>query len=79
MSQIYLVLAQFEFIFHENDIETGAKKIALVFWAISGIRNGFTAFCLFAKLLIIKTAFQKGKVHLCNSIGSWDINQNSSS
>ena len=27
------------------NVETGAKKIGLVFWAISGIKNGFTAFC----------------------------------
>ena len=29
----------------EQKIETGAKKIGLVFWAVSGIKNGFTAFC----------------------------------
>ena len=26
-------------------VETGAKKIGLVFWGISSIKNGFRAFC----------------------------------
>ena len=26
-------------------LETGAKKIGLVVWAISDIKNGFAAFC----------------------------------
>ena len=52
------------------ELETGAKKIGLVFWAISGIKNSFTAFCSFAKLFIIKNAFHKGKVHCCSSTGS---------
>ena len=26
-------------------LETGAKKIGPLFWAISGMKNGFTAFC----------------------------------
>ena len=35
-----------EIIFNiQSEVETGAKKIGLVFWAISGIKNGFTAFC----------------------------------
>ena len=29
----------------KRKIETGAKKIGPVFWAISGMKNGFTAFC----------------------------------
>ena len=29
----------------ELQLETGAKKIGLVFWAISDRKNGFTAFC----------------------------------
>ena len=28
-----------------HELETGAKKIGLVFWAISDIKNSFTAFC----------------------------------
>ena len=28
-----------------HQLETGAKKIGLVFWAISDIKNGFAAFC----------------------------------
>ena len=34
--------------FHKDckvELETGAKKIGLEFWAISDIKNGFTAFC----------------------------------
>ena len=55
------------------NLETGAKQMELIFWALMATENGFGDFLLFKKLFIIKIPFRKGKVHFSNFIGVCDI------